>query len=265
MTRKQITIASILFLLVFLIGVVINIPVNQLFHLVHLPKQVAIQGLQGSISKGKVDVVEIQGYPVFDLKYHLQSSCLLKLAICYQLSSDKDGILLNLDRSLLTQSTSVSDSYIDLPGTVFDNIPNMLVKPAGDIRIEITQLELNSNQTLADLKALVKWNNAGIQGEKQVIGNYAADISNTKEGLSALLSDKNSLLGLKGDVKLSWKGSYVADLVFEHKPGLNPSLLSVLDMSAKKSGLNKFKMSKKGLVSPNIIKQLGKFSPDRNK
>jgi hypothetical protein len=261
MTRKQITLTSALFLLVFLIGTVINTPVTQLFHLIHLPKQVAIQGLQGSITKGKVDVVEIQGYTIFGLHFHLQPACLLKFAVCYQLSSDESGLLLNLDRSLITQSTNVSDSYIDLPSTTFDNIPGLLVKPAGDFRIEIRQLELNSEQRLADLSALVQWNNAGIQGENQVIGNYAADISTTKDGFSALLSDKNSLLGLKGDVTLSWKGSYVADLEFEHKAGLNPSLLSVLEMSAKKTRLNQFKMNRKGVLPPNILNQLQRFSP----
>jgi hypothetical protein len=260
MTRKQIFFISALFLLAFLTGAVMNTPVVQLFHLITLPKQVAFQGLQGSVTNGKVDRVEVQGYLISSLEFHIQPACLLKLAICYQLSSDEDGMLFNLERSLLSQNTFITDSYVDLSNSVFDDIPNLLVKPAGDFRIEISQLQLNSNQKITDLNALLKWNNAGIQGESQVIGNYRAELSSTKEGISVVLSDQNSLLGLKGNVNLSWQGNYDSDLEFEHKAGLNPSLLSVLDMSARKSGLNRYKLKKKGVLPPNITNQLRRFS-----
>jgi hypothetical protein len=261
MTRKQISFASALFILAFLVGAVINVPVSQLFHFVTLPNQVAYQGVQGSVTNGQVDIVGFQGHTISNLKYHLQPTCLLKIAVCYQLSSDEDGILLNVEYSLLFQSTRISDSYIDLPATVFDNIPNMLVKPAGDFRIEIGQLQLDSNHKLTDLNGVLKWDNAGVQGENQAIGNYVATLSNSKEGITALLSDQNSLLGLKGDATLNWNGNYEADLEFEHKPGLNPSLISVLDISAKKSGLNQYRLKKKGVLPANIFNQIKRFSP----
>jgi hypothetical protein len=265
MTRKQLSLVGALFILAFLLGAVMNTPVVQLFHFIKLPKQVMYQGLQGSVTKGKVDKVFIQGVTISNLEYHFQPSCLLKLAVCYQLSSDEDGILLNLQLSPITQSTQVSDSYIDLPNTVFDNIPNLLFKPAGDFRIEVGQLGLDSNQRLTDINALLIWNNAGIQGEKQVIGNYAAEITNSKDGINALISDQNSLLGLKGNVSLSWKGSYAIDLELEHKPGLNASLISFLDVSAKKSGLNLYRMKQNGILPANILQIFGRFSPDSNK
>jgi general secretion pathway protein N len=261
MTRKQITLSSTLFVLAFLIGAVINIPAVQIMNFITLPKQVAVQGIQGSVTNGVVDRLDIQGYTISNVKFHFQPTCLLKISVCYQLSSDEDGVLLNLDYSLLTQSSDISDSYIDLPSSVLDNVPNMLVKPAGDFRIEIEQLQVNSERKLTDLKALMHWNNAGIEGEDQVIGNYAADISSSKNGLSANLSDKNSLLGLKGDILLNWNGSYEADLQFEHKTGLNPSLLSVLDMSAKKSGLNQYRLKKKGVLPASISNQIKMLSP----
>ncbi len=261
MTRKQISLASASFVLAFLIGALINIPAIQVMSLITLPKQLAYQGVQGSVTNGKVDRIEVQGYTISNLKFHFQAICLLKIAACYQLSSDEDGVLLNLEYSLLSQDIGISDSYIDLPGSIFDGIPNMLVKPAGDFRIEIGQLQLSSDQKLTDLKALLKWNNAGIKGENQVIGNYAASVSNSKEGIDALLSDHNSLLGLKGNVTLNWNGNYETDLELEHKPGLNPSLISVLDVSAKKSGLNQYRMKQKGVLPANLLNLLARFSP----
>ncbi len=261
MTRKQITLSTALFVLAFLFGAVINIPAVQIMNFITLPKQVAVQGIQGSVTNGSVDRLDFQGYTISNVNFHLQPTCLLKISVCYQLSSDEDGVLLNLEYSLLTQSSDISDSYIDLPSSVLDNIPNLLVNPAGDFYIEIEKLQISNERKLTDLKALVNWNNAGIQGEDQIIGNYTAGITNSKDGLNASLSDKNSLLGLKGDVALNWNGVYEADLQLESKAGLNPSLLSVLDMSARKSGLNQYRLKKKGTLPAHISNQIKMLAP----
>lgn len=264
MTRKQISIAGGIFILAFVIGALVNIPVIQLLHIITLPKQLAYQGLQGSVTNGKVERIEFQGFSISNLEFQLQPGCLLKIAICYQLSSDEDGVMVNLERSLITQSTQVLDTTIELPASVFDSIPNMLVKPAGDFWVQIERLQLSADQKLTELKALLQWKNAGIQGEKQAIGNYAAEVNNTKDGLSAILSDQNSLLGLKGSVNVNWKGNYDIDLELEHKQGLNPSVISVLEMSAKKSGLNQFRLKQKGVLPANITNQLVRFSPSNS-
>lgn len=265
MSGRQITLAMVLFLIAFLIGALINIPAIQLFHFIQLPQNVAIEGLQGSLTNGKISRVEVQGYPMSDLAFKLQPECLIKLSICYQISSDEDGILLNLERSLLGQSMQISDSYIEIPDSIFTKIPNLLVKPTGDFSVQIGALRIDQAQKLEVLSAQVKWNKAGVAGEKQVIGNYTANITTSHDGLDVQLSDRESLLGVQGNVAMNWQGQFETDLELEHKAGLNPSLISVLEMSAQKSGLNQFRIKKKGVLPANILRQIGRFLPNNGR
>ncbi len=262
MSAKQITLVTTTFLLAFLFGALLNVPAIQLFHFIQLPQNVAVAGVEGSLSKGRVSRLEVQGYPVSDLTFELKPTCFIKLAICYQAISDEDGIYLNLERSLLSASLQIYDSQVDIPNTVFTQIPNLLVKPGGTFSVKIAQLELNAAQKLEALSATVDWNKARIEGEKQVIGNYAAEVNSSSNGLDIKISDRDSLLGIQGSVNVSWKGQYETDLDLEHKPGLNPALVSVLDMSAQKSGLNQFRIRKKGVLPSNVLSRIGRFLPN---
>jgi hypothetical protein len=262
MTRRQTSIIIGIFVLAFLWGAFYNLPITQLLHFIKLPPQVAMQGVQGSITRGKVDIVEIQGYRISELEYHWTPGCLIKLTVCYQLYSYEDGILLNLERSLLSQNTLISDSYIELSSNILAGIPNLLVKPSGDFRVEIGLGKFDDSQRLTELKGRVLWNNAGVVGEKQVFGNYTADLVRAGEGIEvSLSSSQDSLLGLKGDIELNWNGRFDSDIMLENKAGLNPSLVSVLDISAKKTGLNQYHLQRKGVLPANIIKQMRAISP----
>ena len=265
MSAKQITLVTTMFLLAFLCGALLNVPAIQLFHFIQLPPNVAVAGVEGSVSKGRVSRLEVQGYPISGLSFELKPTCFIKLAICYQASSDEEGIYLNLERSLLSASLQIYDSQVDIPNTVFTKIPNLLVKPGGAFSINIAQLEFDGAQKLEALSATVDWNKASIEGEKQVIGNYAAEVSSSSNGLEIKISDRDSLLGIQGSVNVSWKGQYETDLELEHKPGLNPSLISVLDMSAQKSGLNQFRIRKKGVLPANALTRIGRFLPTSKK
>jgi hypothetical protein len=261
MTVKQVSLGIILFLLALTLGLIVNFPVIQLFHVVKLPGNVAVDGVNGSIIDASVERLQVDGYPMSGINFKFEPGCLIKLAICYQVSSDEEGMLLNLKRSLLSQNIAISDSYIEIPPLVFDRIPNLLVKPAGDFQVNIDNLEFNSDMKLEVLNATLDWNNAGVEGEKQVIGNYTAQLTQDAQGIKAILSDHDSLLGVKGNVVLSWRGEYDADLEFQHKSGLNPSLLSVLDISARKSGLNQYRLKKKGMLPGNLIKPIMQLAP----
>ena len=265
MRGRHIILVMIAFLLSLLVGAILNVPAVQLLRFVQLPQHIAIAGVEGTVTHGKIGRILVQGYPVSELSFNFKPACLLKLALCYRLTSDEDEILLNLERSLLGQSTYLTDSYAAIPNSIFLKIPNLLVKPSGDFSVKVRELQINDARKLEQLSALVEWNNAGIEGEKQVLGNYTADISTSSGGVEVTMSDRDSLLGMKGSVNMNWRGQYETDLEFEHQSGLNPSLISVLEMSAQKSGLNRFRMKKKGVLPPNILRQIGSFLPNNNR
>ncbi len=265
MTAKQISLAIVLFLLTFLFGLVVNMPAIQLFQVIKMPEQVKIQGLQGTITSGQIDRMLIQGYSLSRVEYRIQSSCFFKLALCYQLLSEDDGLDINLQYSLLLQGIRITDSLIDLPASFFKMIPNLPVRPAGLFKINIENLQLDTAFKLEDIKAQVEWVNAGVQGEDQVIGNYMATIKPSRDGIDVALSDRDSLLGLKGSVSLNWQGEYDSDLEFQKRNGLNPSIVSILDISAKKSGLNQYRLKNKGRLPVNISSTWMKYAPNSQK
>lgn len=261
MTAKQIFISIGIFLLAFLFGLLVEMPVTQLFRVINQPAQVQLQGLQGTVFIGKIDRLQVQSYPLSQIQYSLSPTCFFKLALCYQVLSDEEGLDLKLQYSLLGRGISLKDSNIELPASFFDTIPNLPVKPAGQFAINIENLQLDSDLRLEDFLGHVVWSNAGVQGEDQVIGDYRADIKPSDDGIDVALSDQDSLLGLKGNIKLNWQGGYDADLELLKRNGLNPSIINIMDMLAKKSGLNQYRIKQKGRLSVNISSSLTKFAP----
>lgn len=260
MSRRQRGWILAIFLIMLVISLIINVPVKQIFRFVELPPHIGIQGVQGSIVKGKVASISYQNFRLKDISYSFQPFCLFKLAVCYDLSSTQAALKLNIETSIISQAISVSESQIQLGPEIIKTIPGLLVKPKGEFLLEIEDMTFVDFK-LADIRSKIDWMDAGIQGEEQVLGNYTALISREKERIKIKLADNDSLLSVNGDIQVRLDGQYDLDIKLVSRPALDKSVISVLEMTAKKTGLNRFSIKKAGRVPPDIMKILQQIQP----
>ena len=230
--------------------------------IVELPAEIKIQGLQGTLSKGMVESLSYKSFHLADVNFKIQPLCLFMAALCYRLNSEDKELSVDIKVNLLTQNVSIDQSQILLGSDVFKDIPQLLAQPKGQLLIVIDSLTLVDSK-ITDLAAKVDWLEAGIQGEEQLLGNYSALINKEEDKLSIKLSDKKSLLSVKGGIDVKWDGKYNVDLKFETRPMLNKAVISVLEMMTKKSGLNRFTVKKSDKLSAERIKFLKYFYSDK--
>jgi len=258
MSKKQSFWVIAIFFIVLLSSLLINLPARHILQFVEIPAEIKIQGLKGSITNGQVQIFSYKNFHLKNVGFNIQPLCFLKAGLCYQLQSTDKELLVNAEVNLLSQNISLSQSQILLDSDIFKDIPQLLAQPTGELAIFIETLTYGESK-IKDLVAKVDWLGAGIQGEDQLFGNYNAQIVKQTDGLNFKLSDQNSLLSVVGDIDVNWNGQYDVDLKFESRPTLNKSVISVLEMTTKKSGLNRFSLKRSGKVSPAALKYLTLF------
>lgn len=258
MNNRQVVWIGFLFLSTFAVNLVLNTPAIQLLRFIELPAEIGIHGVQGTIMEGRVDKISYESFDVLDVHFRLQPTCLFKISICYQINSEGGEILLNVERNLLTQRNSITDSLFKLDIEQLENIPRLLVQPKGQFDINIKNFE-SDDSSFFDLEAIVDWINAGIEGEDQILGNYQAELTTEPGKLNIYISNSDSQLSVAGSIHVKWNGSYTLDLGFESRETLNPSVISILDMMTKKVDLNRYVIKRTGKVSPDIGFILQKF------
>jgi len=260
MTRKQVTGIVIIFLLTLVVSLLINLPVRQLLRFVEIPPPLQIQGLSGTITSGKIERLSYQKFTIAEVIYDFQPACLFKAVVCYQFTADERELRLNLEVNPITRKVSASQSSITLESEILNDFPQLLVKPKGDFAVLVDQLTISENG-MSELDASLDWLGAGVQGEEQLLGNYRAVIAMQNDGFNINLSDMDSLLGLKGDIKLEWTGGYNINLKFEAKPTLNQSVISVLSMATARQGLNRFNLNRNGKLDASGQQLLNRLKP----
>ncbi len=258
MSRKQALLTLGLFLSVLLFGLFVNLPARHVLQFVELPAEIKIQGLQGSIKAGRVQLLSYQKFHLTDVNFEIQPLCLLTASLCYQLQSVDKDLLVNFELNLFSQNIRLTKSKIVLDSEVFKDIPQLLAQPKGLLAIELETLTM-ADSKISELVAKVDWIGAGLQGEDQLLGNYNALVVKQADGLNIELGDQDSLLSLSGDLDVKWSGLYDVDLKFETRPTLNKPVISVLEMTTKKSGLNRFSLKRSGNVSKTGLKYLALF------
>lgn len=260
MSRKQGSWIVAIFTIALLFSLVINIPARQILRVVVLPPEVDIQGIQGTLTRGKVEYVSYQGFQLTDIDFELRPLCLFKVAICYELSAEANGLNLNIEGNLLSQNISIHESQINLGSEFIDTVPGLLVKPAGQFVLKVEQITLVDFK-IDDMLAAIDWVDAGIQGEKQTLGNYNALITRQADNIAIVLSDKDSLLSVTGDINVKLDGRYNMDIQFVSRPQLDRSVISVLEIAARKTGLNQFSLKKTGMLPPQMLNSLKYIQP----
>lgn len=155
---------------------------------------------------------------------------------------------------------SANDSRLVLGDDIFSALPAMLVQPTGDFVIDIEQLSL-AQARLQALSGRISWNQAGVRGEEQSLGNYSGEIRQDDDGLQLELDQSTGLLTAAGDIKLAWNGQYQVNMTLNGNAGLQDSINSALELVAQKTGLNRYRIDRKGRVNRKLLTTLQRIQP----
>jgi len=261
MSKKQSFWIIVIFLFSLLVSLTISLPARHVLQFIEVPSDLKIQGLQGSITDGRVQIFNYQEFQLQNVGFNIQPLCLLKAGLCYQFQSTDKAMLVNVEVNLLSRHISIRQSQILLDSDIFKNNPQLLVQPTGQFALFIESLTYTQSK-ITNFVAKVDWLGAGIQGEDQLLGNYNALATQEADGLVVKLSDQDSLLSVQGEIDIKWNGHFDVDLKFESRPTLNKSVISVLDMTTRKSGLNSFTLKSTGKVPSSTLRYLTLFESD---
>jgi hypothetical protein len=237
----------LVFLLVLILGLVVNMPITQVFRVANVQPTFGFEGLVGNVLYGKMEQIDINGFQLENIDYNLQPLCLLKLSLCYRVNTNP-GVELNVERNLFSPDIVVRDSQISLAESFFDRIPNLLIKPKGYITAEIQSIILSGNM-LQDVNADIVWHEAGIQGEEQVLGDIKAKLTRVEQGINLEFTDSVGLLRPQGEIEVNQTGRYQVDLTILTDPGLKDGISNALELVARKTNLNEFSLKRQGQLT----------------
>jgi len=236
------------------IFLIINVPVGLILKHVNLPKNVILYAVKGQITSGHIAVAYVNDFPVRDINYTADLSCLLTLHICYQISyqNGKANILFNL----LTNNTAVEK--LDVNYSMVELAPLMdqlLVKPKGELNLKFNQINIIQNK-VANINGLAIWRNAGVVGEGFNLGDYQFEVDRVDNSYRFKLIDRQAVLGIDGTGRLKLNGEYLIDIRVKVASDLDNSIKSLLSLTAKKKGLNEYVIYKQGQLPPHLSRQL---------
>ena len=251
---------TLFFLLCLVVGLVINLPVQQVLPYVKLPQSVRLAGIDGSLFNGSAAEVRINDFPIRGIQYEYLPSCIPLLKVCYHVDYDEGQVQLAYD--LLNGDTEVSRSRVEYPvTTLLAQLPTpALVKPTGRLQLEIDDLSMQQGKLITASGKLI-WRDLGLEenGSDVNIGDYQVDFSREEKGFNLTFSDLDAALDVSGDGSFSAAGNYEVDVRIAPQAGLNSQVKSLLNLVAVRSSDNKYRIEQKGRLPANITRQL--FQP----
>ena len=255
MSKQQISWLAVTFILVLSVSLLINIPIRHILHFIELPKELNLQGLKGNIRHTSIEQLSYQNYQLNNVGIKLDSSCFFRLNLCYIIDSGDYDLSGRIEASTLTQIVKIKDALVTIQSEQLVEFVNLLIKPVGTFNLKVEELSLQY-QKITHVNMQIDWENAGIEGEDQVLGDYVALIKSQDSGLRLDLSDRDSLLSAKGSVEVLRNGAFEADISLKSASSLKPSIKSAVSLMAKQTGLDQFSYKNKGRLPANTLKLL---------
>ena len=248
---------TLFFLLCLTIALLLNLPVQQVLPHVQLPPTVQLAGVDGSILKGRAQEIRIDGFPVRSLRYRYMPSCIPLLKLCYQLDYEQGDLQLGYD--LLNGDTEVSGSEIEYPvSDLLGLMPSpALVKPTGRLQLNVEDLSMQQNK-LVSVNGQLIWRDLGINenGIKLDIGDYQVDFNGDDERYEFTLSDLDAALQVEGEGSVYSSGAYELDVRIDARQGIDPQVRSVLELVARRTSGNQYRVQQKGQLPRQMQRQL---------
>ena len=251
---KKIWKPALFFVLCLLVFLLINLPVTLILGQITLPNNIKVNGVKGQITSGTVSTIYVNQFPIHNVNYSADLSCLLALNICYQI----DYLNGTGSISFNPLANEITIEQIDVDYTMAELWPLMgqlLVKPTGELKLMVNQISFKQNK-INNFDGVAIWNNAGVAGEDINLGAYQFGIVREDESYRLELTDKNAVLGIDGKGRLKSNGQYLLDIKIVAKSDLDSSIKSMLELAARKKGLNEYAVHRQGQIPPQFINQL---------
>lgn len=245
---------SLFFIVCLAIGLALNMPLVHVLAEIKLPANVRVSNFNGTVLKGRIDVLEVNSVQATGLQYRNDPACVLTLQWCYNVLFDQGEV--RASANALDQSVTLTNSNLEYPvAQVVTMFPGLLVKPTGDVEVIIDQLTMKQEQLSLESGSVI-WKNAGVEGESIDLGEYRLSAVLSNQAYDFTVRDNNALLKIDGKGQLRANGQYNLNINIESEPGLQNSIKTALEFLAKKRGLNQYSVSQSGKLPPRIISQL---------
>ena len=149
------------FVLCLIFALLLNIPIKQVLQRVQLPSTVSLIGINGTVIKGTVQEVSVNGFALRALHYRYLPSCILLLKVCYQVSYEQGRLQLAYD--VLNGDTEISHARVEYPVMeLVKYVPNVPVHPVGRIELAVDDLSMVQGKPV-NLKGWVIWRDMGLE------------------------------------------------------------------------------------------------------
>lgn len=251
---KKIWKPTLFFIFCLLVSLVINLPVAVILGEINVPANIKLSGVTGRLSEGQVSQIYVNQFPIQDVNYHADLSCLLTLNICYQINylNGTGRISFNpLTNQATIQKLDVDYSMAELSPLM----SQLLVKPTGDLSLKANLIGIKQNK-INNIDGFAIWSNAGVAGENINLGAYQLGIVREDESYRIELTDRDAILDIDGKGRLKSNGQYTVEINIKAKSGLDASIKSLLELSTRKRGLNEYSFNRQGQLPPQVISQL---------
>jgi hypothetical protein len=257
---KKIWKPTLFFVTCLVVFIAINMPVVLILGQLKLPASIIFHGVTGQLNSGQIEELNANRFPIQDIRYQADLSCLFKFTICYQI--DYQNGRAHVSFNLLSSKTEISE--LDVEYSLADLTPLMsqlLVIPTGELNLKFDQIMIDQNK-IGQIEGIAIWSDAGIEGEAINLGDYQLDINSEDKSYKVELKDNNATLDIDGNGRLNSDGQYLLDIKIVAKSSLDSGIKSVLELVAKKKGLYEYNLSRQGRLPRQFVDQLA-FSDNK--
>jgi hypothetical protein len=245
---------TLFFMFCLTIFIVIKFPIAMILKQVELSNDIKLYGVRGQITSGHIAAAYTNNFPIRDINYEADLSCLLTLQVCYQINYQNG--MANISFSPLTNTTVIEQ--LDVEYTMAELTPLMnqlLVKPTGELNLKIEKMGLNQNK-ISHINGLAIWSNAGVVGEDINLGDYQLSVVREDDSYRFELTDRKAILDIDGTGRLKPNGEYLIDIKVLTDSGLDNNIKSMLALTATKKGLNEYTINRQGQLPAHLASQL---------
>ena len=244
------------FLLCLAVALVINLPIGQVLPHLKIPPTVELAGTSGTVIGGRVRQVSVNRFPLRDVRYRFQPSCIALLKVCYQVDYEQGTTRVGYD--LINGDTEVDQTRVEYAASELSAyMPNMMVQPDGQLELNVEQMTIIAGVTAAANGKLI-WRDLGMsaEGESLNLGDYQLEFSGNSQQYDFDLSDLDADLDVdgKGDVKAN--GQYSVDVKISSETTIDPKVKNLLDLFATTVSYNNYRVEQTGRLPPNVARQL---------
>jgi general secretion pathway protein N len=211
-------------------------------------KQWQLYGVSGTAWSGKIAQVNVSGQTFRDVTWQLHPLSLLigRASMTLDLRN-KDMHAHAVVRKSVFGGLSLSDVRAGAGAqTLMQTFRIPALKLNGDFSLNMESLELDDG-TVTDAQGRVVWSGAQTLFPQNLqLGDLAADLTTTEEGVVATLSDGGGPLEISGKAVLDNEGNYKFNGAFSSREGRNSQLGRALSMMGRPNAQGKVEVNVSG-------------------